>query len=213
MWELFQAGGPLMWPLLLCSIASLAVTLERAWFWTRLDLDRNKAAIENLLTAIARGDARIPRAENAGLAFTMLASGIAHAGPFCTKAMEAVALDAVKSMRRGMPVLDTIITIAPMLGILGTVLGIISSFDMLGQAGVEDPKAVVGGIAEALITTAAGLSISVATVFPFNYFNSRIEEAQDRLDAYGTRLEIAQEGLGETPDRAAPPMEGRHAPA
>lgn len=191
MWELFQAGGPIMWPLLACSIASLAVTLERAWFWTQLDMDRDKAAIEGLLEDARTGKTGVPRREGTGLAYRMLASGLAHAGPFCAKAMETVALDAVKRMRRGMPVLDTVITIAPMLGILGTVLGIISSFDMLGQAGVEDPKAVVGGIAEALITTAAGLGISVATVFPFNYFNSRLEEARDSLEAYGTRLETA----------------------
>lgn len=193
MWELFQAGGPLMWPLLLCSVASLTVTLERAWFWTRLDLDRDKAAIERLLETFVQEERSVSVRKNKCLVLKMLKSGIAHPGSFCTKAMEAVAIDAIKSMRRGMPVLDTIITIAPMLGILGTVLGIISSFEMLGQAGVEDPKTVVAGIAEALITTAAGLSISTATVFPFNYFNTRIEEAQDTLDAYGTRLELAQE--------------------
>jgi biopolymer transport protein ExbB len=126
----------------------------------------------------------------------MLASGTAHAGFSGSKAMEAVALDALKSMRRGMPILDTVITIAPMLGILGTVTGIISSFDLLGQSGVEDPKAVVAGIAEALITTAAGLGISIAAVFPFNYFNSRIENAQDTFEHYGTRLEIALGGPG-----------------
>ena len=84
-----------------------------------------------------------------------------------------------------MPVLDTIITIAPMLGILGTVTGIIASFDMLGLAGVEEPKAVVAGIAQALITTAAGLGISIATVFPYNYFSARIEAAQEELEMYG----------------------------
>lgn len=193
MWELFQAGGPLMWPLLLCSVASLTVTLERAWFWILLDLDRDKAAIESLLENFSQEERSVPDRKDKCLVLKMLKSGIAHPESFCTKAMEAVAIDAVKSMRRGMPVLDTIITIAPMLGILGTVLGIISSFEMLGQAGVEDPKTVVSGIAEALITTAAGLSISAATVFPFNYFNTRIEEAQDTLDAYATRLELAQE--------------------
>jgi Biopolymer transport proteins len=191
MWDLFLSGGPVMWPLLLCSIISLTVLLERVWFWLQLDLDKDKPAIEALLEGfLSRKKEGGPARESKSIVFRMLASGIAHQGFSSTKAMEAVALDAVKSMRRGMPVLDTIITIAPMLGILGTVLGIISSFDMLGQAGVEEPKAVVAGIAEALITTAAGLSISVATVFPFNYFNSRIENAQDTLEHYGTRLEI-----------------------
>lgn len=79
-----------------------------------------------------------------------------------------------------------------MLGILGTVTGIIASFDMLGLAGVEEPEAVVAGIAQALITTAAGLGISIATVFPYNYFSARIEAAQEELEMYCSRLEIAQ---------------------
>ena len=203
MWELFQAGGPVMWPLLLCSIISLTVILERAWFWLRLDLDKDKPAIEALLEAYWTGTARDAAPQrNAGAVFRMLLSGIAHTGFSSNKAMEAVALDAVKAMRRGMTILDTIITIAPMLGILGTVLGIITSFDMLGQTGVEDPKTVVAGIAEALITTAAGLTISVVTVFPFNYFNSRIEDAQDLFEHYGTRLEILEKKLSLGPGQA-----------
>lgn len=197
MWEIFQAGGPVMWPLLLCSVLSLTIILERAWFWARLDIDADTAAIEALLESFAacgahgsQGGATPSWEKPGGVVLSMLASGAAHAGFSSAKAMEAVALEAVKSMRRGMPVLDTIITIAPMLGILGTVTGIIASFDMLGQTGVEDPRAVVAGIAEALITTAAGLGISVATVFPYNYFNSRIENAQDTFEYYGTRLEI-----------------------
>ena len=194
MWELFQAGGPVMWPLLACSITSLAIILERAWFWVRLDLDKDKTEIEQLLEAFRlRQKAMASAPENRGAVFRMLASGMAHEDFSGTRAMESVALFEIKAMRRGMAILDTIITIAPMLGILGTVTGIIASFDMLGQTGVEDPKAVVAGIAEALITTATGLGISVGTVFAFNYFNSRIEDAQDTFEHYGTRLEILLE--------------------
>ena len=198
-----------MWPLLLCSVVSLAVILERAWFWARLDLDRDRAAIEALLESFrvrekkkafiaGSGEAESRGAESGearseGAVLRMLASGLAHAAFSSARAMEAVAQAEVKGMRRGMGILDTIITIAPMLGILGTVTGIISSFDVLGQIGVDDPKAVVAGIAEALITTAAGLGISVATVFPFNYFNSRMEDARDTFEHYGTRLEIVLE--------------------
>ena len=193
MWELFQAGGPVMWPLLLCSVVSLTVVLERIYYWLRLDLDKDKENIELLLRDVRAGKNSETGAKEGSLIFTMLMEGCTHPGPSASKAMEAVAIDAIAEMRRGMPVLDTIITIAPMLGILGTVTGIIASFDMLGQAGVEDPRAVVSGIAEALITTATGLSISVATVFPYNYFNSRIDAAQDKMDAYGTRLELAHD--------------------
>lgn len=180
-----------MWPLLLCSVTSLTVILERLYFWTRLNLDKNKGAIESLLEACRTGGTSDAlERKNEGAVYSMLLSGIAHAEYSSTKAMEAVALEEIKAMRRGMPILDTVITIAPMLGILGTVTGIISSFEMLGQTGVDDPKSVVSGIAEALITTATGLGISLATIFPFNYFNSRIEDAQDVFDHYGTRLEI-----------------------
>lgn len=193
MWEFFEAGGPVMWPLLLCSVIALAIILERLWFWMRIDLDKHKGDIEALLRDIQEGDESVASREGAGLIFRMLTTGAAYQGGTTAKAMEIIAIEAMKSMRRGMTVLDTIITIAPMLGIIGTVLGIIASFDMLGHAGVEDPKAVVSGIASALITTATGLSISVATVFPYNYFNSRIDEAQDRLEAYSSRLEVAKD--------------------
>ncbi|MDR2820798.1 MAG: MotA/TolQ/ExbB proton channel family protein [Desulfovibrio sp.] len=192
MWALFQAGGPVMWPLLLCSVTALTIILERAYFWARLDLDRDRAEIETLLEACrTRQDAPGPKGGSA--VFKMLLSGMAHEGFAGARAMESAALEEIRAMRRGMNILDTIITIAPMLGILGTVLGIITTFDILGQRGVEDPMSVVSGIAEALITTAAGLGISVGTVFPFNYFNSRIEDARDLFEHYGTRLEIAQE--------------------
>ena len=104
--------------------------------------------------------------------------------------MFIIAMRSTAKMRRGMNILDTVITVAPMLGIIGTVTGIIASFESLAIAGVGDPKAVIGGIAEALITTAAGLFISVGTLFPYNYFNTRIERAQDLIEMYASHLEI-----------------------
>lgn len=191
MWEIFQAGGPIMWPLLLCSVLSLTVILERVWFWLRLNLDRDREAIEQLLADIREG--RPPRPKQTGsVMLSILETGAAHDREFSARAMAAAATHVIRSMRGGMPVLDTIITIAPMLGILGTVTGIIAFFDMLGLAGVEEPEAVVAGIAQALITTAAGLGISIATVFPYNYFSARIEAAQEELEMYCSRLEIAQ---------------------
>ena len=185
-----------MWPLLACSLAALTVILERIFFWSRLDVARDKAGLEWLLEEYRKGGGKSdpPTGVKQGLAYRMLLSGMAHSEFSCTRAMEAVVMDEVKTMRRGMTVLDTIITVAPMLGILGTVTGIITSFDMLGQMDVmDDPRSVVAGIAEALITTAAGLTISVGAVFPYNYFNSRINSALDTLELYGARLEILQQ--------------------
>jgi biopolymer transport protein ExbB len=107
--------------------------------------------------------------------------------------MESAAADEIFKMKRFMGVLDTIITIAPLLGILGTVVGIIESFDMLGASGIEDPMAVTGGIAKALITTASGLAIAIITVFPYNYFNTRIQRAAQIIEKYATSFEIIHE--------------------
>jgi biopolymer transport protein ExbB len=106
------------------------------------------------------------------------------------RAMEAEADLTVQRMQRFMPVLDTMITVAPLLGILGTVIGIIDSFQMLGTSTIGDPKLVTGGIAQALITTAAGLGISIVAVIPYNYFNSRINQAMHVMEKYATSLEV-----------------------
>jgi biopolymer transport protein ExbB len=99
-------------------------------------------------------------------------------------------------MKSGMNVLDTIITMAPLLGILGTVLGIIESFDLLSLSGIQDPKAVIGGISQALITTASGLTVALVTLMPYNYYLTRIESAVRRIEKVGTRFELAyQKGL------------------
>lgn len=208
--EMFKAGGPVMWPLLLCSIVSLAVMIERVVFWLGINVDDNQEEIEHLLDCCLAG--REPdglvgaqvKSKKRSLVVKMLLSGLAHRNFSCLKAMETVALDELKKMRKYMGVLDTIITIAPMLGILGTVTGIINSFDMLGASTIDDPKNVVAGIAQALITTAAGLVISIATVFPYNYFNSRLEDAEDKFENYATRLEILQTKVaGENGGRGA----------
>ncbi len=189
MWEYFEAGGPLMWPLLACSIVGLALIIERYWFWHKLNLKKDAACANSLLEEIStrpETSAQPP----VGVITAMLDAGLSAEAGERGKAMEVVALEALTRMRRGMPVLDTIITASPMLGIMGTVLGIISSFDMLGAAGVSDPKAVIAGIAQALITTATGLGIAVCAIFPYNYFISRIDQAQDELEAYGTKLQL-----------------------
>ncbi|MGA9260380.1 MAG: MotA/TolQ/ExbB proton channel family protein [Desulfobacterales bacterium] len=111
------------------------------------------------------------------------------------KAMEASAADEIKRMRRFMNVLDTMITVAPLLGIFGTVIGIIQSFDVLGTSGIEHPEIVTAGIAQALITTAAGLGIAILSVFPYNYFNSLVENAAIQIEKYATSLEIVYERL------------------
>ena len=188
-----------MYPLLACSILVLTVIFERLIFWITVDLNRNRKLIEDVLELCRRGDWEAVRERVAcshDFIIRVLVSGILHREFSMTRAMEAAAAEEIRRMRRYMGVLDTMITVAPLLGIFGTVIGIITSFEALGVAGINQPQAVTAGIAQALITTAAGLGIAIFSVFPYNYFNSRVEKAVLNIEKYATSLEIVYEKLG-----------------
>jgi biopolymer transport protein ExbB len=199
--EFFIKGGPVMYPLLACSVIALTVVIERVLFWIREDLRRNQALVDKVLELCQKGDWESVRAEVRGskdYVIRILVNGILHREFSMTKAMETAAADEMKRMRRFLGVLDTMITVAPLLGILGTVTGIITAFNLLGAAGIEQPQLATTGIAQALITTAAGLFIAIPSIIPFNYFNSRTEEAALNIEKYATSLEIVYEKLTQT---------------
>lgn len=196
--EFFIKGGPVMYPLLACSIVSLTVILERTLFWILEDLRRDPSLVDRVLELCREGDWHAVRAQVQGskdYIVRVLISGIVHREYSMGKAMETAAADEVQRMQRSLIVLDTMITVAPLLGIFGTVLGIISSFELLGTSGIQEPQAVTAGIAQALITTASGLGIAILSVFPFNYFNARAEDAALKIEKYATSLEIVYEKL------------------
>lgn len=198
MWSVFDKGGPVMYPLLACSIIALGVVIDRTIFWLKLGFQSKPALVDEVLELSRQGDweaIRKKTVDTKDYIIKILISGILHREFSMIKAMEAAAADEIKHMRRFMSVLDTMITVAPLLGIFGTVLGIISSFEVLGSAGIEHPQEVTTGIAQALITTAAGLGIAILSVFPYNYFNSRVENAAVHIEKYATSLEIVFEKL------------------
>ena len=203
MFEIFLNGGPVMYPLLACSIISLTVIIERFLFWVQLDMRRNQSLTDKVLELSRLGDwesVRIGTQGSKDYIIRILIIGILHREFSMVKAMESAASDVVRRMRKFMGILDTMITVAPLLGIFGTVIGIIVSFEALGSTGIEQPRAVTAGIAQALITTAAGLGIAILSVFPYNYFNSRIENAALSIEKYATSLEIVYEKLTQEPD-------------
>lgn len=196
MWEVFNSGGPVMYPLLACSIIVLTVIIERSIFWARTEIQRNRPLVDDVLELCRAGDWEAVRRKTQGcrdFIVRLLVSGILHREFSMLKAMEAAAADEIQRMRRFMGVLDTMITVAPLLGIFGTVLGIISSFEMLGSTGIDHPQVVTAGVAQALITTAAGLAIAIFSVFPYNYFNAKVERAALDMEKYATSLEIVYE--------------------
>jgi biopolymer transport protein ExbB len=198
MMEIFVRGGPVMYPLLACSIVSMTVVIERLIFWIREDMQRDQALVNEVLELCRLGDWETVRLKTTGskdFVIKILVTGILHREFSLTKAMETRSADEIKRMRRYLGALDTMITVAPLLGIFGTVLGIISSFELLGSSGIDHPQAVTAGIAQALITTAAGLGIAIFSVFPFNYFNSRVENAVLAVESAATSLEIVYQKL------------------
>ncbi|MBN1809512.1 MAG: MotA/TolQ/ExbB proton channel family protein [Planctomycetes bacterium] len=194
MWSVIERGGYVMYPLLGTSVVALAITLERAVFWLLAGLRTKHEKIEEVLdiaTDMPGKAEDLARASGKSPAMRVLAAGLEHRTSGYREVLEMAAEEEVATSRRGMMVLDTIITMAPLLGILGTVIGIIQSFELLGDATIGDPRGVSSGIAQALITTAAGLTIAIATLLPYNYFNSRIDQLTQYLEKAATRLEIA----------------------
>ncbi len=182
-----------MWPLLLCSLVALAFALDRLFFWVGVWRARERDGVENFLALAEQGEyvraADLAR-DSKDFVLRTLHSGLVHRNYDLTSALEMSAKEALDAMRRFLDILDTIITLAPLLGILGTVTGIIGSFNLLGEAGPADLKGVTAGIAEALITTATGLSIAIATLIPYNFFWSRARKASSELQTASNRLEI-----------------------
>lgn len=198
MYEIIQSGGPVMWPLLACSIVVCTVIGERILFWLEIRRNRRRDVLDEILHLAEEGDWQTIKKKSKGsedYVIRVLNVGILHRDYDMARAMEAEAMQMRIRMMRFMTLLDTMITVTPLLGILGTVIGIIGSFKMLGAGSLADPKLVTAGIAQALITTATGLAISIFTVFPYNYFKSRIEHGVYTMEKYGTSLEVVYDRL------------------
>lgn len=190
---LMQNGGPVMWPLLACSIIALAVVLERAFFWARFMITRNNQTVSFIFDRAEKGEFEeaVRAGENSKCRTAyVLSTSLAHRDYGLEECLEGAAMHEIAQTRRGLMILETMITLAPLLGILGTVTGIISSFDLLGDMGVQDPKTVTAGIAEALLTTAAGLIIAIVALIPYNAFVRETEKLTAALERTCTYFSV-----------------------
>ncbi|HEX2227095.1 MAG TPA: MotA/TolQ/ExbB proton channel family protein [Candidatus Binatia bacterium] len=188
--DIIIRGGIVMIPLLACSVISLALTIERLIFWARM---RSQQAVQHMLALVDAGEfdkaLELGKDSHQPIA-RVLAAGLAHRNPAPAKAMEAAAQAQIPVLKSRLGALDTIITLAPLLGLLGTVVGMIGSFDIMSDAGMGQPHAITGGVAEALIATATGLLIAILTLIPYNYFNSRVEKELDAMEHFSSSLEL-----------------------
>lgn len=187
-------GGPVMVPLIVCSIVSLAVMAER--FFTLRDARRGALGLaDNVTDLLKRGEPEKAMklcASRHGPAPAILLSGLDHRKEDLSVAERAMTETAARELPRlhmRLSILDTIVTIAPLLGLLGTVTGMIRSFHVIStREGISTPTAITGGVAEALIATATGLAIAIFTLVGYNYLNEQVQRVVCSAEEDSARL-------------------------
>ncbi len=186
-------GGFIIYPLILCSIFGLAIVIEKA-----ITLQRKKVIIPEIVNVLDN----IKGADDAGLALSICEK---HEGPFANiiqaglenrdlpkDDLKEILTDQgrqeVHTLERGLVILETIAGIAPLLGLLGTVIGILKVFDVISELGVGQATALSGGISEALITTILGLSIGIPALVVYNLFTNKAEGLVLEIEKYSSLL-------------------------
>lgn len=192
--ELFHRGGPIMWPLLLLSLAAVTIVLERLIFVLADLRQKDAPTLRAVLRQVEHGEweAALHTARPSRDAIVqVMAEGIAERHHALSAAMQRAAEQLLQRHARGLALMDTCITAAPLLGLLGTVTGMIRAFSLIGGSELGAPTAITGGIAEALIATCFGLGIALLALFPFNFLQARLEAFRHQLQDACTAVEIA----------------------
>lgn len=192
LYELFDKGGPIMWPILVTALVAVAVVGERAFWWWRESRKRDPVRLEKLLAALDNGDFRAAAQLSKGSedpVIRMVYHGMNHVHTSLPGALQVAAGVELQHAGRFLTVMDTLVTLAPLLGLLGTVTGIFASFTGLGDAELAVQK-VSGGIGEALIATACGLGIAIFALVPFNFFTAKLSRLQFELETAATNIEV-----------------------
>jgi biopolymer transport protein ExbB len=190
--EFVREGGPVMYPILICALVAVAVVGERTFWWLRESGRRDPEKLEAILAALENGD--VPAASKIAEGsldpvIRMIHNGLAHVHSSLQGALELGAGIELERAGRFLTVMDTLVTLSPLLGLLGTVTGLMRAFISVGSAELS-VVSVTGGIGEALIATACGLGIAIFSLVPFNYFNSRVARLQFELEAAATNVEV-----------------------
>ena len=195
--HIFIKGGPIMWPILLASILALGVVIERIFFLLNEQRKRDRKLVNRFFGEVEGG--RLDEAiaishKTSDCIATTLGYALENRQDSLDDALAYAQARTLKKFKRGIAVLDTVITLAPLLGLLGTVTGMMGSFAVIG-GDLSSPGAITGGIAEALIATAAGLGIAIMCLLPFNYLNAKIEEIENELASAASQLRLSVERI------------------
>jgi biopolymer transport protein ExbB len=189
--EIFIKGGPIMWPLLLLSLTAVAVLIERLNFLFQNRGALNSSDVKTILSNLQKG--QLVKSIEVGKSSVspvarVLSYGLEHKDVNLNEAILFSSSVELDKYNKGLSILDTIVTLAPLLGLLGTVTGMISAFGLLGNSELDAPLAMTGGIAEALIATAFGLGIAIVALLILNLLNSRLEKIRYEIELRATQL-------------------------
>jgi biopolymer transport protein ExbB len=180
MWEIVKAGGPFMVPIILCSIAAVGILLERLW-----TLQRKRVLPQELIKKVTQladsnqvNEKVIDALEKNSPLGRVLAAALANRDrgrEIMMERVEDTGRHVVHELERFLNTLGTIASISPLLGLLGTVTGIIRAFNAVMMGGMGDPRLLAGGISEALITTAGGLAVAIPSFIAYRYLRGKVE--------------------------------------
>jgi biopolymer transport protein ExbB len=196
----FIAGGWIMWPILVTTLVALGVAFERLFWWTAERRKREPEKVERVYEAIQKGNLKqaselAKSSEDPVL--RVIWHGLNHFHASLEGALQVSAGTEIERAGRFIVVLDTIVTLAPLLGLLGTVTGLMKAFFKLGTAEISETT-ISGGIAEALIATACGLSIAVVSLIFLNYFAAKVSKLQFEIQTACTNVEVLISSLSKT---------------
>ncbi|HEV7632183.1 MAG TPA: MotA/TolQ/ExbB proton channel family protein [Steroidobacteraceae bacterium] len=205
MWEIVRAGGLFMWPIILCSIVAVAIVLERLWTLQQRrvvppDLTRR---VWQLVEAGQVNDKVIAALHENSPMGKLLATGLANRHrprEVLMERLEDAGRHVIHDLDRFLNTLGTIAGVSPLLGLLGTVMGIIKAFTAISQGGVGDPKLLSGGISEALVTTAAGLCVAIPSLIAYRYLRGRVDDVVVQMEKDVVRFADALETVAPVQD-------------
>jgi biopolymer transport protein ExbB len=190
--QFFLKGGPVMWPILVCALAAVAVVGERTFWWWRESARRDPKTREQMLGALENGDVDAAKRLGEGSndpVVRMIYHSLSHVHTSMPVALQMAAGIELERAERFLNVMDTLVTLAPLLGLLGTVTGLMRAFLKVGEAELS-VMAVTGGIGEALIATACGLLIAIISLVPLNYFSGKLARLQFELETAASNVEV-----------------------
>lgn len=198
MWEIVQAGGLLMWPIILCSVVAAAITFERLWtLQDRRVLPPDLTQkVWKLVEANKINEQVIAALEQNSPLGRLIAAGLANRHrprEILMEILEDTGRHVVHELERFLNTLGTIAGVSPLLGLLGTVTGIIKAFNAINAGGAGDPRMLSGGIAEALVATAAGLCVAIPSLIAYRYLRGRVDRIVVEMEKNALRLADAVE--------------------